>query len=61
MIPWDNKAQPEGQNNPYPAQGTTNLLGFLEIMKKLNRQRQKKSAKKLAKAKNVPGADATKV
>ena len=38
-----------------PALGTPNLLGFLEIMKKLNRQRQKKSAKKLAAAEKSLG------
>ena len=55
---WTTKPNLRGKTILVPAQGTQNLLGFLEIMKKLNCQRQTKSAKKLAKAENVPGADA---
>ena len=44
-----------------PSLGTPKFFGFLEIMKKLNCQRQTKSAKELAKAENVPGEDAKSV
>ena len=44
-----------------PTRGTPNLLGFLEIMKKLNCQRQTKSAKKISRGRKKPGSDAKSV
>ena len=44
---WTTKPNLRDKTIRVPTQGTPNVLGFLEIMKKLNCQRQTKSAKKI--------------
>ena len=58
---WTTKPNLRDKTILVPTLGIPNLLGFLEIMKKLNCQRQTKSEKKLAKEENVPGEDAKSV
>ena len=58
---WTTKPNLRDKTIRVPTQGTPNLLGFLEIMKKLNCQRQTKSAKKISRGRKKPGSDAKRV